>query len=369
MRWTKGVALAATVSALAVGAAARAADAPGTIDGWPAVEALVGNTLVVARPDQPGGESAVFVLPDGTGRVAMRKGGVADPPRPVQWALRSDGLFCVSDPSGAASDGDCVTLSIAGDTATLAPKDGPAATGKVLPGDAWQLDPAAGAKGTATGKAAARSLIGNTLIVTPTGASNEVAAFHFAADGTGRSAWQEAALGMPDAFRWSVRDDGRLCLTSARTPTGSDGDCVTVSITGDRVAMARQGGRSTYGRILQGDARGLASATPATKAMVDALAGNTLVFARPDRPGEETAFYLQADGTGRALQGGGQGKPEPVRWSLWNDGRFCVFSAGAKAPLEGDCATLSVAGDSVTFMAPGRPAMSGRILKGNARTL
>ncbi|OWJ68014.1 hypothetical protein BWR60_06110 [Inquilinus limosus] len=357
----------AAMSALAVGAPARAADTPGTIDGWPAVEALVGNTLVVTRPDQPGGESAVFMLPDGTGRVAERKGGVADPPRAVQWAFRSDGLFCVSDPSGTASDGDCVTLSIAGDTATLAPKDGPAVAGKVLRGDAWQLDPA-GAKSPVTGKAAARSLAGNTVVLMPLGGSGEVAAFYFLADGTGRSTRQDNAAETPDAFRWSLRDDGRLCFTDAGKGP-ADGDCLTVSITGDRVTLAGRDGRAAYGRLLDGDARGLAPATPATRAMIDALAGNTLVFARPDRPGEETTFYLQADGTGRALQGGGEGKPEPVRWSLWNDGRFCVFSARAKAPLEGDCATLSVAGDSVTFTAPGRPAMSGRILKGNARTL
>ncbi|WP_343714557.1 hypothetical protein [Inquilinus sp.] len=366
MGWTRGLALAAAaVSALAVGAAARAADAPGTIDGWRAVEALIGNTLVVTQPGQPGGESAVFMLPDGTGRVAERKGGVADPPWAVQWAFRSDGLFCVSDPSGTAADGDCVTLSIAGDTATLAPKDGPAATGKVLHGDAWQLDPA-GAKSPVTGKAAGRLLAGNTVILMPLGGSGEVAAFYFLADGTGRSTRQDDAADTPDAFRWSLRDDGRLCFTDTGK-AAADEDCLTVSITGDRVVLAGRDGRAAYGRLLDGDARGLAPATPATRTMVEALAGNTLVFNRPDRSGE-TALYLQADGTGRAARGG-EGGAQPVRWTLRNDGRFCVFPAQAKAPQEGDCATLSIVGDSVTFQAPGRPAMSGKLLKGNARTL
>lgn len=363
MRWTRGLVLAA-VSALVVGAAARAADTPGSIAGWSAVEALVGNTLVVTRPDQPGGESAVFVLPDGTGRVATRQGGAADPPRTVQWSFRSDGLFCVSDPSGTAADGDCVTLSIAGDTATLAPKDGPAATGKVLRGDAWQLDPA-GAKSTVTGKAAGRLLAGNTVVLMPLGGSGEVAAFYFLADGTGRSTRQDNVSDTPDAFRWSLRDDGRLCFTDGKA--AADGDCVTVSIIDDRVTLAGRDGRAAYGRLLDGDARGLAPPTPATKAAVDALAGNTLVFARPDRSGE-TVLYLQADGTGRAAQGG-EGKAQPVQWSLRNDGRFCVFPAEAKAPKEGDCATISVTGDSVNLTAPGQPAMAGKLLKGNARRL
>ena len=168
------------------------------------------------------------------------------------------------------------------------------------------------------------------------------------------------------SFRWSFRDDGRLCFTDAGKAAAA-GDCLTVSITGDRVTLAGRDGRAAYGTLLEGDARGLAPATPATKAMADALAGNTLVFTRPDRSGE-TALYLQADGTGRAVQGG-EGGAQPVRWSLRNDGRFCVFSAQAKAPKEGDCATLSIAGDRVTFQAPGRPAMSGKLLKGNARTL
>jgi hypothetical protein len=108
----------------------------------------------------------------------------------------------------------------------------------------------------------------------------------------------------------------------------------------------------------------------AGKAAVKALIGNTLVFTTPGDPGDKVALYILADGTGRFTMDGGDaaGRPKSIHWSIREDGALCVVEAG-ETRKDGDCAAISVAGDSVTLKPQGDPAIPGKILKGNARKL
>ncbi|MDR6287613.1 hypothetical protein E9232_000112 [Inquilinus ginsengisoli] len=111
-------------------------------------------------------------------------------------------------------------------------------------------------------------------------------------------------------------------------------------------------------------------AVSAGKAAVKALIGNTLVFTTPGDPGDKVALYILADGTGRFTMDGGDaaGRPKSIRWSIREDGALCVVEVG-KTRKDGDCAAISVAGDSVTLKPQGDPAIPGKILKGNPRKL
>ena len=111
-------------------------------------------------------------------------------------------------------------------------------------------------------------------------------------------------------------------------------------------------------------------AASASKAAVKALIGNTLVFTTPDDPGVKVSLYVLADRTGRYAKDGGDTteKPESVQWSIREDGMFCVAAVGA-TPGDGDCAAISIAGDTVTLKSKNDPAISGKILKGNPRKL
>lgn len=361
--------IAAALLAAPGGSPARAEEAPRPVVPHEAARLLVGNTLVYTKTGRDGEETVYFRL-DGSGLAATHGEHGPGEARPIQWATMSDGQFCIADRGRKIWDGDCGSLSIDGDAATLAPASGPAWTGKLLAGDARHLDPVTAGQQRLVGAAAVGALTGNTLVFIPMGGSREYLAFHFLADGTVRRGQNDD----PDFDnwvlhrdeRWSIReDDGALCLHGGESKQDY---CAAITVTGDLVALTSAGARMTHGRLLPGDARNLSpAAEAATNAMMDRLTGHTLSFVRPDdaSPKKEVAIYFQRGGAGSARErsGGGPGAAKPVKWLMQPGGKLCIVDDGRKFG-NGDCAALSIDGDTVTLNGQGRPTITGRLLRG-----
>lgn len=332
-----------------------------------AARALVGNTLVYARPDRPGDEAGVFLRLDGTGLAAARGPDGASEPRPIRWANISDGKFCITDVGRKSWDGDCGVLSVDGTRATLAPASGPVWPGRVLEGDAWKLDPATLSAERFTGRAAIDALVGNTLVFIPEGGGREYRAHYFMLGGTARRAHNDLPYFdhwvLQADERWSIRgENSQLCFSGGQW---KESFCATVSIAGDLATLHDPRIGPLHARFLKGDARHLSPAAgAATRKMADALIGNTLLLKAADRQAEtDSAIHFLRDGSGRAKWR--DGAPTPIKWLVQTDGKLCVAEQRRELRDE-DCASLSIDGDAVTLAAPGRPAIPGRILKGNA---
>lgn len=332
-----------------------------------AARALVGNTLVYAKPGQPGAEIGVFLYLDGTGRAMTRGSDGASEPRAIRWANLSDGKFCITDLGRQPWDGDCGILSVDGASATLAPASGPVLSGRVLEGDAWKLDPATLSAERFTGRAAIDALVGNTLVFIPEGGGREYRAHYFMPDGTARRAHND----QPDFDHWALQSDERwtirgkddqLCLSGGQW---KESFCATISIAGDLATLHDPRIGPLHARFLKGDARHLSPAAgAATRKMADALTGNTMLLKAADRQAEtDSVVYFLRDGSGRAKWR--DGTPTPIKWLVQTDGKLCVAEQRLDF-RDKDCASLSIDGDAVTLAAPGRPAIPGRILKGNA---
>lgn len=363
------LAIAATMLGLAHtgSVAAHAEEAPRPNVPHQAARALVGNTLVYAKPDRPGEETAAFLRLDGTGLMATRGPDGASEPRPVRWANVSDGTFCITDAGRPLSDGDCGILSVDGTRATLTPASLPAWAGRLLEGDAWTLDPAGLWGERLAGKAAIDALVGNTIVFIPEGGGREYRAHYFMPAGKVRRAHNE----QPDFDhwvlqadeKWSIRGKGdQLCLSEGQWK-GSF--CAAISIAGDLVTLRDDRIGPLHARFLKGDARHLSpTAEAATRKTADALTGKSLLLKAADRDAEtDSVVYFLNDGSGSAKWR--DGAPTSIKWMVQTDGKLCV----AEQRLEfrdQDCVNLLIDGDTVTLAAPDRPAIPGRLLKGSA---
>ncbi len=332
-----------------------------------AARALVGNTLVYGKPHVPGEETGVFLRLDGTGSRATRQTGDQSEPSPIRWATLSDGNFCISGIGRRPWDGDCGTLSIDGSDAMLAPTSGPAWPGRVLEGDAWGLDPASAGATRLTGQAAIQSLVGNTLAFIAYGGGDRAYRAHlFLTGGTVRRAHND-----DDNFdhwliqrdeRWSIREQsGELCLSGG---AWKEDYCATVTVAGDLVTLRNERTGPLHARLLSGDAHYISTeAVAATRKTADALIGNSLLLKAADRQATtDSVMYFQSGGAGQGKLG--DGAPQSIKWLLQPNGKLCV-TLKQRAFRDADCSTLFIDNDSVTLASPDRPAISGRILRGN----
>lgn len=100
------------------------------------------------------------------------------------------------------------------------------------------------------------------------------------------------------------------------------------------------------------------------------LVGNTLVYAKADRPDERRSVYFRLDGSAWATEpeAGDVGKTRAVRWATISDGRFCI-SDPRLSPWEGDCGTLTIVGDDARLQPRNGSAWLGKILNGDPRYL
>lgn len=105
-----------------------------------------------------------------------------------------------------------------------------------------------------------------------------------------------------------------------------------------------------------------AADTPATRKIADALIGHTLLLKAADRQADtDSILYFLRDGTGRGKRGE---VPMPFKWLINLDGKLCIVEAKIEF-RDSDCYALSIDGDAVTVAAPDRPAIPGKLLKGN----
>lgn len=340
-----------------------------------AVRLLIGNMLVYAKPDHAGEETGVYFRLDGTGLAATRNGSDTGTPRPIRWALLSDGQFCITGIDRKPGDGDCAVLSIDGDVTKLQPAAGPEWAARRLIGDAWNLDPATRHQDARSGKAAIDALVGNTLVLIPMGGKRETAALYLLADGTVRRASNE----QPDFSNWvlqpeehwSARGKDDLCISGK---VGEPVYCAAVSVAGDLVTLRHQQAGLHFGNLLRGDARNLSSAaSAAVERTRRALIGHTLRFQRPDRPAgrQDVALYFGKDGGGRIMAADKDVAPasRPIQWLLRLDGTLCV-AEGRVSFRDFNCHALSIDGDSVTIIGEDgkdrdKVTIPGRLTKGN----
>lgn len=350
--------------------AANAQEDRHALAGHDAVRALIGNTLVYARADQPGAETGVFVDLDGTGWAITRRPDDAGTARAIRWANSSDGMFCIADPGRKAWDGDCGKLVLEGSLATLTPAGGPAWPGRMLEGDPWRLDPARPSAPPVSGKAAIRRLIGNTAVFIPEGGGREYRAHYFMADGTARRAHNEQPdfdnwVLQPDE-RWSFRDgDDRFCLSGGGW---KEEFCAGIAIAGDLVTFHHLRAAPLNARLLPGDARNLShQAEAAARKTADALVNHSLWLKAADRQATtDSIIYFMRDGSGRAKRAGGAAVP--IKWLVQREGKLCVVERRLDF-RDDDCSFLSIDGDQARLSMPGRPTISGRLSKGNAHKI
>lgn len=92
---------------------------PDTLEGRPAIDALVDNTVIIRAEGMPG-ETALHLRRDGTA-VSYDAG----PPRKtetVKWSLGDRGTLCIiigATENRTPSGSDCAQISLAGDVVTL----------------------------------------------------------------------------------------------------------------------------------------------------------------------------------------------------------------------------------------------------------
>lgn len=107
----------------------------------PIATLLVGNTLVFKPINDSGEERAsyTYIEANGAGRSARSNGGVVSDAKPVQWVLRGADTLCIAPIGGKSDDGQCASISLDDDNVILTPDDGSQWSGKLLPGNPWNL--------------------------------------------------------------------------------------------------------------------------------------------------------------------------------------------------------------------------------------
>lgn len=356
--------------ALIGGFAANAQEGRHPLVGHEAVRALIGNTLVYTRTDQPGAETGVFVDLDGTGWAITRSPDDAGTARAIRWANFSDGIFCITGPERKAWDGDCGKLALDGSLATFTPVGGQVWPGRMLEGDPWGLGPARPSAPSVNGNAAIHRLIGNTAVFIPEGGGREYRAHYFMANGMARRAHNEQPhfdnwVLQPDEL-WSVRDDDdRLCLSGGGW---KEEFCAGIAIAGDLVTFHHPRAGPLHARLLPGDARNLSpQAEAAARKTADALVNHTLLLQAADRQAStDSIIYFMRDGTGRAKRGADAAVP--IKWLVQREGKLCVVERRLDF-RDNDCLFLSIDGDQAKLSIPGRPTISGQLSKGNAHNI
>lgn len=137
--WALAIALA--LSPVAFGTAlAQTAAAPGTLIGKAAIKALIGNTMVFTGSGQSLYEMAVYVLADGTCRVADQvESKRIEWKIPLEWSIQGEGQFCMFEKGKRPAAGDCSMISITGDDVSLTAGNRPTQSLKLLKGNARDL--------------------------------------------------------------------------------------------------------------------------------------------------------------------------------------------------------------------------------------
>lgn len=326
---------------------------------------LAGNTLQPMKAEkQP--IAPFYMRKSGLGVLATPfASGSSDQGRPlllleVEWSIRG-GKFCQKvTGTGQPSDFTCSNMKVEGDAMTIETPKGPM-TDRIVPGNpARYLD----------GEEAVTALVDNTMelygiVSTSAGDSIEPAlTLHLAAGGSARAA-KPSLVGAGREIlsgTWSVRN-GKLCLTGLGYTGLPDEDCLPV-LTMQNEIVTIGGLRGMTGKVLPGNARGLAASTGPLggQALADRLVGNTVEAKVYGRPDVFVARFLK-DGTTLLAVFGSDKQFRGLVVSAWSvrNGALCWSDSKDAA----SCTAVTADAESVTMAPPGNEAFAGPILPGN----
>lgn len=229
------------------------------------------------------------------------------------------------------------------------------------------------------------ALAENTL-VEAAGAQAHTASF-FAYDGSGWSASRDGdRIGPPRPLKWYSRSDGRFC-THAPERSYREADCRVVAIDGDRANWTGEDGRAGTGQVLAGDAWGLEQRwlqrpvrALAGRDAVEALIDRTFVVAvlGDDRPSgtESGAYRFEPRGRGQMLVPDPGNSTDriagasvrPFRWTFDSERGLCI-GVEERSPEQGDCRSVRLAGDRMSWRMNDGGGVYGRVLPDDPRRL
>lgn len=328
-------------------------------------QSLAGNTLQTTKAEkQP--VAPYYLRKSGLGVLATpRTSGSSDQDRPpllleVEWSIRAGKICQRVKSTGQPSDFTCSNMKVEGDAVTIETPKGPT-TNRIVPGNPGRyLD----------GEEAVTALVDKTLelygiVSTSAGDSTEPAlTLYLAAGGTARAGKRYSTLPQREILSgtWSVRN-GKLCLTGLGYTGLPDEDCLPV-LTMQNEVVTIGGLRGMTGKILPGNARGLAASTGSLtgQALAGRLVGNTVeakVYGRPD----VFATRFLKDGTALLAVFGSDKQFRGLVVSAWSvrNGALC-WSDGKDAA---DCTVVTADADTVTMAPSSGEAFAGPILPGN----
>lgn len=216
--------------------------------GRAAIQAIVGNTVVILSAGGKRETSAQYYMANGKMRRAHNEQPYFDnwDLQPEEkWSVRGEAdQLCVS--GGGWKEDLCLGIAVAGDRVTLQGNRIGLIHGMLLKGDARNLSPEAGK----ANKAKARALIGNTLFLKAADRQADTdSAIYFLRDGVGRAKLgREAAV----PIKWMLQLNGNLCVIEGHQEF-RDNNCTSLSINGAAATLAAPDRAPIPGQILKGN--------------------------------------------------------------------------------------------------------------------
>lgn len=336
---------------------------------------LAGNTLVF--PDRPAGTllSDTYLRADGKGWAFDTTRDTQ--PVPIHWFRQSNGQFCITRAfRGFPDPGECANVTVSGTRITFRSTDD-----RVLVAEIKEDDPL-GLEARATGRSPQRfvgtealpMLVGNTLLLTPTGGHKPSGGALYMMPNGSLQLLDEYELGNDYVGeiklitgRWRTRPDGRLCLAFNVEET-----CFDLSITDSLVVLRDHLEAKHMGILEQGDVRHLSpQGRRDSNRLLASITGTTLSFTTRHAVERQAALYLGQDGKGEKLEreAGRWVRKERVYWMFRPDLRWlCTFTArrgGADIRYQtSNCTPLVLSEDGIAFKVDGQPPVPITLSKG-----
>ena len=342
-----------------------ASDAPPSSLSWPGFR-LAGNTLVFS--DKPAGTllSDTYLRADGTGWAFDTTRDAQ--PDPIRWYQQSDGQFCITRVlRGSPDPGECATVTVSNTRVTFRGKDDHVRIAEIKDDDPLGLEARFTGRSPQrfTGAQALPMLVGNTLLLTPTGGHKPSGGALYMMPNGSLQLLDEYKIGSDyvgeiklSAGRWRTRPDGRLCLAFNVEET-----CFDLSITDSLVVLRDHHEAKHMGILEQGDVRHLSpQGKRDSNRLLASITGTTLSFTTRHAVERQAALYLGQDGKGEKLErkAGRWVRKDRVYWMFRPDLRWlCTFTArwgGADIRYQtSNCTPLVLSEDGIAFKVDGEP--------------
>lgn len=341
---------------------------------WPGFR-LAGNTLVFS--DKPAGAllSDTYLRADGKGWAFDTARDTQ--PVPIRWFQQSGGQFCITRAlRGFPDPGECATVTVSDTRVTFRGKDDHVRVAEIKEDDPLGLEARVTGRSPQrfVGAEALPMLVGNTLLLTPTGGHRPSGGAIYMMPNRSLQLLDDHDSGSDyvgeislSAGRWRTRPDGRLCLAFKGEET-----CVDLSITDSLVVLRENREVKVMGILEQGDVRHLSpQGIRASNRLLASITGATLAFTTRHTVERQAALYLGGDGKGEELErkAGRWVRKDRVYWMLRPDLRWlCTITARrSRADIRyrtSNCIPLALSEDGVAFKVDGEPPIPITLSKG-----